>query len=126
MPLPTTAGTATLDGILIHGWIGWVPEAQDVVDAFARIGQTGSGAQSVGSRARLTSCTGWIGCATLAAAKAMATSIEALQGPGPLSFADPWGRSLFVRVESASARPIRCAGASPFRVEIELRVEALP
>ncbi len=93
--------TATLGGVSFHGWVGWVGSIQNVVDVFARLGQSGSGAEVTHIRSAPVSISAWIANASAGNAITALASVEALQGT-VVSLTDPWARTISnVRVTEA-------------------------
>jgi hypothetical protein len=107
MTLPVRA---FLGGVSFHGWMGWVPSVQNEAATFQRVGQSGSGSEATGTRARPVDCQAWFACSTEAEAEAKVAQIEALQWTTG-QFTDPFGRVLaVVRIGTVSAMPRRANG----------------
>ncbi len=129
----TLPGSASLNGIVFHGWRGWVGSLNNVIDIFARIGEAGSGSQIVQTRAAPVQISAWIAAANDSDAVNHASDVEALSGT-IAELEDPWGRDLaHVRVTE-----VRCSihfghgteisGGIPMThiVRCEFTVELLP
>lgn len=130
-PYAETAGGSF--AVTLHGWNGWIPVMQNLMDEYTRLGQTGSGAQVLGRRGRKKGCTGWQGFTTEAAAKAFAEQWEGLEGR-IVRVVDSYSRNMpRVRLTNVSAE-VR-AGKGPVtsgatqvshRVECTVDCERLP
>ncbi len=131
----TVSYKVKLGSLEFHGWTGWVPSVDNTGEAFARIGQPGSGSQITGSRGAQTACSAWIGCANKQAALDAAAAVEALAWT-TVKMVSQWGTSdnrARVRVSAASCKiaqgkgTLMTAGAPMlYLVECQITVEELP
>lgn len=137
-PMPIRAKVTPLGNkpgmieLQLHGWLGWVPSLQSIPDKYRRIGEAGSGSESIGTESPTTACT----CYRLEINKenALATvaAVEALTDE-VVKILDDWGRILpRCRIWRAQAVPIRTSGPlvtgaarASHRVQISLDVERL-
>lgn len=125
--------SATINGSFpLHGWDGWLHGLKSEVETFARLGETGSGAQILRTRAPESSITATRVCSSLREARDAAETAEDWQGQ-VLMVTDPWGRA-FLRVRFHEVTPVvkACSGTGPdnqraaAKVVLTLRLEALP
>ncbi len=89
----TLPGSASLNGILFHGWRGWVGSVHNVIDIFSRIGEAGTGSQVVGTRSSPVQISAWAACSNDSDAVNKANDVEQLEGT-VAELLDPWGRDL--------------------------------
>lgn len=116
----------------LHGWSGWLHGLKDEPETFARLGETGSGAQILRTRGPESPVQAMRICASLADALTAAEQAEAWQAQ-VLRVVDPFGRSfLRVRFNEVSVSVRGCRGNGPdatsaaARVMLDLRLEVLP
>lgn len=116
----------------IHGWEGWLHGLKSEVETFARLGETGSGAQILRTRAPESQITVTQICSSLREALEAAEVAEGWQGQ-VLQVMDPWDR-VFLRVRFHEVTPTvkACKGTGPSgspaaaKVVLALRLEVLP
>jgi hypothetical protein len=68
MAITTTISPEGAAGIVCHAWVGFILGRQHVADVYHRLGQEGAGVQSLGMRAKPTSCKAIVLCADYATA----------------------------------------------------------
>lgn len=131
--MPNLQNTAFIGGYYLHGWHGRLPNLQYLNDTYARIGQTGSGSQSVGRRGETTNISAWAGAASRVEAIALADGLEAMQSQTAV-VGDDFGRVFQrVRIEKISASihagygPTLPSGVQMlFRIDVTATMEVLP
>lgn len=120
--------------IVLHGCTGgWLPALQAQGDEFQRVGQSGSGTQTVGYRARKVSPSGWYGSPSLFDATGFTSAFESLENE-VCQVLDDYGRSIpRVRLTEihVNPRPTRGptlggGGVVLFRCECSWTAEVLP
>jgi hypothetical protein len=92
--------------ITFHGWKGWIPSMQVVLNRYVRQGATGSGAEQTGTLGRPVSISAWRIEADPATATNNIGVWESFEGL-VCQVVDPWGRSL------PRVRLTDCAGGPP-------------
>ena len=134
LPIAATITTSVTGAqpLQFHGWIGYIPDIAEIVDAQHRPGQDGTVAQGIGKVHDPLECTAHRFFRLKADAIAFAASIRALQQPTPSKFVDPWARSLRIRIHRASAIVVRVAGpvdgsqATLYQVPCSFTIERFP
>jgi len=122
-----------IGAVSLQGWSGRLANLQSLVDDYARIGQTGSGAQIVGLRGRRCAISAWGGASSKAEAIGRADSLEAMQGL-VVRVGDDLGR-IFSRVRIYQIAASIKAGYGPrlpggsqmiYRIDVQASMEVLP
>lgn len=125
----------TIGGVGIYAWKGWFGSVQNIGSEFRRIGQAGTGAEVVGTKAESGTGHGWIPCTTQQAAIAAAKAVEALRWTTQ-AVTDHVGRTLpRVLIKGGTrATPTQKRGPmvgsataqSTWQVEVEIEYEVQP
>ncbi len=76
-----------------HGWNGWIPDLQAVVDPYQRLGATGTGAQQTAKIGRRVGITGFRFASDQVGELVVIAQWESVQGQ-VFKIIDPWGRNL--------------------------------
>jgi hypothetical protein len=131
--MPALAISGRIDGTwLCHGWSGWLRSPQDEVETFARLGETGSGAQGLRTRAAESTIEVVQIAGSAQEALRAAEEAEAWQGK-VLAVKDQHGRNFpRVRFHAVEVTVRGCRGNGPTgnraaaRVIVHARAEVLP
>ncbi len=121
-----------IDALRVHSWKGWLPQLQDQLDIYNRVGQTGRGMQIVAKNSDPTEVIVTAVYDSMSNAKAAAAMTETWQGR-TVVIIDGYGRAFpRVRLNKVKAEMKAWRGPGPFaspavaRVTFTLLCEVMP